>query len=203
MLGLMLKDLINLKKQFKIILIILIFYTVWAITSKGTAMFNTMLALIFAFMPITALSYDERADWDKYVLSMPVSRTDIVTSKYILGITFIFITLILNIIINSFVGPNKIENTIIVPVTIASGLTTLLAVMFPILFKYGVEKSRTIFFLLFLLPFASGLIFSKLNIKMPSEQTVKTILISFPFVALALYVISVAISLTIYDKKEL
>ena len=53
---------------------------------------------------ITTFSYDEYNSWDAYAISMPVSRKDIVKSKYIASIILIFIAVIFTIIISLIIG---------------------------------------------------------------------------------------------------
>ncbi len=84
--GLILKDLLNLRKQARIILLFVGFYFVLGMINQSGDSFGGVVALLFAMLAVTAMAYDERAGWDKYALTMPVSRRDLVVSKYLLGV---------------------------------------------------------------------------------------------------------------------
>ena len=88
MTGLILKDLLNLKKQGKVYLILIIFYFAIGLVNENSSMFASMMTMVAVLIPITAMAYDERCKWDRYALTMPVSRKDMVMSKYLLGLIF-------------------------------------------------------------------------------------------------------------------
>ena len=53
--------------------------------------------LLCGMIPVTLLAYDERSHWDQYALTLPVSRKEIVTGKYLIGIAAIVISRILSV----------------------------------------------------------------------------------------------------------
>ena len=81
--GLMLKDFYELISAGKTLLVILVLYL-----TVGQIFFTSIAdvgMLICAMLPVNTIGYDERSGWNRYVLSFPVSRKEIVVSKYILG----------------------------------------------------------------------------------------------------------------------
>lgn len=86
--GLIIKDLYNLRKQLVLYIIIGVIYSVIGVVAKdsGGSSFIGLILIFSAMLPITAVSYDERAKWDKYGLTMPVSRRETVAAKYLLGV---------------------------------------------------------------------------------------------------------------------
>ncbi len=84
--GLIIKDLISLKGQSKVLLVLAGFYLFIAITSDNPAVFGGIVSVVCATLPITTMALDERVSWDRYALTTPVSRSTIVFSKYLLGI---------------------------------------------------------------------------------------------------------------------
>ena len=78
-------------------------------------MLGGVLAVLAAMMPVTAFSFDEKAKWDKYALSMPVSRRDLVLSKYIFGLGFCVLAFAVNMVFNSLLDSgNKLKETLII-----------------------------------------------------------------------------------------
>jgi len=143
MTGLILKDLINLKKQARVYLILVLFYLVLGIANESSDMFSTMMIVVSAIIPITAMSYDERSKWDRYALTMPLSRKSMVASKYILGLIFLVASFILSMLFNSFFSNiSLMENVMICLATLSIGMV-IMSVIFPLIFKFGVEKART------------------------------------------------------------
>ena len=82
--GLMIKDILNLRKNFKTTLLVIGFFAIYAYTSNNPSYMIAMVTLILSMMPLTSMAYDDMSKWDRYALAMPISKKDIVLSKYIL-----------------------------------------------------------------------------------------------------------------------
>ncbi len=202
MTGLILKDLLNLKKQAKVYLILVIFYFVYGAVFESSSMFSSMMTMIAVMIPLTAMSYDERSKWDRYALTMPISRKVIVASRYLLGMIFIAAAFVLSILVNMvFSKMYSIESILISLASLSAGITVM-SVIFPLLFKYGVEKGRILMMLVLFTPIAILMMVSKLGLSMPDEETIKTFIFLSPIIALMLLLVSIYISLSIYRKKE-
>lgn len=202
MTGLILKDLLNLKKQAKVYLILVIFYFVLAIFNENSSMFSSMMTMIAVMIPLTAMSYDERSKWDRYALTMPISRKVIVASRYLLGMIFIAAAFVLSVLVNMvFSKMYSIESILISLASLSAGITVM-SVIFPLLFKYGVEKGRILMMLVLFTPIAILMMVSKLGLSMPDEETIKSFIFLSPIIALMLLLVSIYISLSIYRKKE-
>lgn len=203
--GLILKDFFVIRKQAKVLLGVLIFYLVYAIATKEISML-AMITLLCVMMPITTMAYDEKNKWDKYVLSMPVSRSTLVLSKYFFGIMLdligiVLVTLISMIMVFSF---NEMIITEVLLMSVVFGAMGLvfLAIMLPILFKFGVEKGRLLMMLVIFTPVILGMLIPKLGIAPPSEQTLKLLAYTAPVIIIVIVVISIKTSIAIYNKKE-
>ena len=78
-----------------------------------------------------------------------------------------------------------------------------LAVVLPVLFKAGAEKSRVILMMIFLIPFAAAIIIEKMGIKI--DLSMERLVELLPFFGLGTVVfllISCVISIEIYKRKE-
>ena len=204
MIGLILKDILNLKRHSKIYLVLLVFYFVIGIANENSAMFSSMIAVVAAMMPITAMAYDERSKWDRYALTMPISRFNIIVSKYILGLIFLAMAFVITMLFSLLYAKlNLMENILINVGTLSVGIL-IISVVFPLLFKFGVEKGRILMMMVLFAPTGIILIMSKLGIDIPTvnEEIIKLIVYLSPLFALALFTLSILISLFIYNKKE-
>ncbi len=201
MIGLVLKDLINLKKQLKIFIFMLVFYFIFSMTTKNGSMFGTMVTLLFAMQPITALAFDEKANWDKYALAMPVSRAEIVISKYVLGILLSLFAALLNFIAQFLLGTEINVDNIIAVFVIFSVSIIFFSLLLPVIFKFGVEKGRLLMFIVLMLPTLIILIFKDTFSSITQDMIIKAIY-GLPLLAIAILILSMLLSISIYKKKE-
>ena len=73
------------KYSAKIILLLFVFYIVLPLISgadESTLTFGSMLCILCTAMQVSSFTLDEAAHWNRYVLSAPVTRKQLVWSKY-------------------------------------------------------------------------------------------------------------------------
>ena len=67
--------------------------------------------ILFTIMiPMVAMSYDDKSKWDRYALTMPVSRRDMVLSKYLLALAFAAFALLITFLFNYCISLNFSES---------------------------------------------------------------------------------------------
>lgn len=202
MIGLLLKDIYVLTKQLKIAVIILGFYAVLSYTDNNTSMFIYMAVMFGFFLPLTTIAYDDRCEWNKLALTMPIRTKSLVTSKYLLGIIGIamgaLLFLILSFLINTTIDTKSLEA---VKAALCIGIA-LLSIYLPICFKFGVEKSRFIIIAIFMLPTILFSILAKGNyIKEPSNEQINLIIAIAPILVFCILIVSITISISIMKRK--
>ncbi|MBC8586881.1 ABC-2 transporter permease [Paratissierella segnis] len=205
--GLLIKDLINLKKSFGTIIAMIVLYFLFAYQSGDPSILVGMIVFLLTMMSITSMSYDDMAKWDKFALSMPISRKTIVYSKYILAVLLSLAGLVLSTGIGYIVillkAKMSIQEYLVASYAIFVLSMAFICIIIPLIFKFGVEKSRLMMMGAIIIPMIIGYVISKSGISMPSENQLMTILKLSPLlVVLALY-ISSTISYNIYKKKDL
>ncbi len=194
--SLMIKDLLNLKRQNKIFLAIFIYAFIF---STNDSPFLEFILVIFSIILIVNnISYDEKANWNTYILCMPVSRKDIIIQKYILGLIFLslsfFVAIIFGIIL-SILNIEDIKELLFFYLGILSGGILYLIFLLPFIFKFGTEKGRI------LIGFSIVIFFwatHGISLETINEKTLTKIL---PISPILIY-ISMIISLKIFNKKE-
>lgn len=207
MLGLIKKDLSLLKGNIKIILLITIVYLAM---SKGKMdQFAFLLSFISIMFSLSTFSYDAYNHWDTFACALPNGRKNIVLSKYLSGIISLLFTsiflLITGLIINTFIS--KIILNDLLTLMLISSLVVLIieSIMYPFIFKFGIEKGRYIIFIgSFLIGSLSALTI-KLDNKIVSEALTlldNYWLIIVPLLAIIMLTISIIISYHIYKHKE-
>nr|WP_315024876.1 ABC-2 transporter permease [uncultured Aminipila sp.] len=142
--GLILKDFLSLKKQ---ILPMLLFFSVYffiSIITKNSSFLTGVIMIFCAMLPMTALSFDDRAGFAKYALTMPVSRNTLVIGKYVMALILIVLGSIISLLVNALIGTMPfIESLLAVAITMLIG-SLMISISLPPIFKFGVEKGRFI-----------------------------------------------------------
>lgn len=200
--GLLLKDLVNLKQQTKIYIIVIVIWLAIALTSKDGAFLGGMICVLSVMLPITTLSYDEKAKWDKYVLSMPVSRKQVVASKYILALALSFIGCFISFAFNLFITKDASQSMRMSLMFWAFSIVAF-CVILPLIYKFGVEKGRAMILIVFLAPTVLVIMLSKLNIPLPSKEFLYNIKFIIPVFIIAALVLSCYVSTRIFRNKDL
>lgn len=203
--GLLIKDILTLKKQGKLLAILLAFYVVLGLAMNEMAAFGSMVIVVCAMLPVTAMSYDERAGWDKYALSMPVTRRDIVLSKYVLGLIFCAIAVVVVAAFGVATHPEQIAGSLASALVMGATGLIFQSILFPLFFKYGVERGRLLMLAVILLPAGLGILLARMDLGLPSPtpQMVAAVPYLLAAVTVACIAVSIAVSLHIYRRKEI
>lgn len=199
--GLLYKDMCNLKQQLKMYVLVMAVWLIVGIANKDPYFFGGLVMMFTLLVPMSSISYDEKAKWDRYALTMPVSTTDIVLSKYVLALICAVIGGIISIGVGMCIANDIGEIILSTGVLMMLGLC-ITSIILPLIFKFGVEKSRLLLMLVFLVPsiiiiFATR--FAGLTI---DDDILMKILYLSPFAAVLLISMSALISINIYKKKE-
>ncbi|MDO5794652.1 MAG: ABC-2 transporter permease [Turicibacter sp.] len=211
--GLILKDLLNLKKAIKTMLIVGIAYSIFFSTVQPTFL-TGILTLLFSMQSLSSFSYDEYAKWDSYALTFPISRKDLILSKYILFMTFPIIGSVLSIILSTIIGLFK--QTLMVEEIFASAMGFLFSmeilflIILPLIFKFGIERGRIMItivgFSIFGILFLVIKLIQALNLPFLSLEQIYALTPIIPWIALVMVALiaylSYQVSLRIVEKKE-
>ena len=145
-------------------------------------------------LPMMTLSYDERSKWDSRALTMPVTRAQLVLSRYATALLAGLALCALGAVVIAAVdGPEQAANSL--------GFYLAGALML----KLGVEKARILVALCYLVPFLGLLLAEKLGVDV--EEALASLSGPRPaliaaVIVLAALALSVLISLGIYRRKE-
>lgn len=205
--SLVLKDLLNLQGYLKTIFVFVVFYSMLSFTMDEVSFVAGMLIVLFAMIPIASFTYDKQAKWDVFGQTLPVTRKQMVQSKYVIALIFIVIGLVLSFIITAiatFIKESSVEVVELIAANsmVASVGIILLAIMLPLIYKFGVEKSRIMLMAISSIPIIALLLLSKLGFTVPSNIDWQKVASIIPVVALLLFGISFFISNKIYARKD-
>ena len=202
--GLLQKDLKTIALQGRVMVILVVFYLAFFLLS-GTedalmSVITFSIVLMGILFPITALSYDEKAKWEHYALTMPISRNMLVWSKYLLVLLFLLAGELLLLLVSLFQPEIGLALLVLVP-----GMVLFLnSILLPVAFKLGVEKSRYVMVAVMLLPTLVLLVLEKLGVQPP--QLSARLLALLPLLLLAfsglLFYLSGLLSCRLYRSRE-
>ncbi|MEG0692239.1 MAG: ABC-2 transporter permease [Oscillospiraceae bacterium] len=208
--GLILKDILNLKSYLKIFALILLANAAIFIPQGDSSFMAGFPVLISTMLVITTMSYDDMAKWDKYALTMPLTRKEIVLSKYFVMVGFSVAGAITGLLLS--IGSSFIIKEVAVIDTLSTvGVVLSIALIFgsvilPLLYKFGVEKARLMIILCALVPTGVVVLFSQVfknsGMPVPSEALIKNILLMISIVSVIAVIVSFFFSLKIYSNKD-
>lgn len=209
--GLIRNNFYSMENNIKISFIIALFLSVVAFFARHSAVIQMMIAMqlfIFIVNVGTPLHADVVSKWNKFELTLPVKRNDIIKAKYIsFAVLFLFGVIMGSITAISVCVSSGFSDMQSVLYGYEFGLTlsaTTAGIMFPLMLKFGTEKNEMIMILsaiasvglLFLVSAVLTPLTGEMNIKHSLVGIVSTI------VALVIFVSSYFVSIRIYRHKE-
>ena len=214
--GLMKKDLYNLSSYKVSLLIALIFCSCFVLMDNinfGPVIFSVMLGM----MALSTFNYDETSKSEKYILSLPVTKKEIILSKYVLGVfasvigAFLgmAITIVLveiyNIVSSSAIF-YSIESLFSTTIGSIFGVSFIQAIQIPSIYKWGAERGRIQMFIIIVIIAVVGVLLTSLLKGIDISALTKIFnqygLILIILATIFMYAISYKISLKIYKNKE-
>lgn len=205
--GLIIKDFLNLRKNLKITLLIIGFFAIYAYGTNNPSYMIAMVTFILAMMSITSMAYDDMTKWDRYALAMPISRKDIVISKYILSILLSILSILISfsatyLLILPRSNMDRKELLLITYVVFYISLVYV-SVILPFIYKFGVEKTRIISIVIFAIPAMIGFALYKMVLQLPSENQLIFLLKISPLTLILILFCSGLFSYRIYKDKDI
>ena len=206
--GLIKKDLFMLMGNWKYILICICIFGF--ISLDGSQMFYFIPVFICTMLFISTFSYDEYNKWDIYACTLPKGRLQVVRAKYLANLLLVGIAIVVTYALAFIIETtqNNLDISKINELLFGCLFAVILlqSVMYPLIFKFGVEKGRIG---LFVGVFGGGLLLGWLmnNVSLPFSNAFIMFLTNhlIPILILTMIVmliISYQISKHIYLKKE-
>lgn len=208
--ALIYKDLISIKNALLLQFVIIIGLGIYFYKENQLV----LIPLFFILIPIILLGMvfgiDNQYSTDKYLISSGISRKKIVFSRY----TIIWFMSLFSIALSFVVGFNKNPLTKEIPlILILSSLffiTSIVGVVeLPLMYKFGAEKARLVFVILYFLVFAFFSTISSnkewlleyVNKGLTMDKTLLSLIIFA--ITIIVHALSVFISIKIFENKEL
>ncbi|MBQ9704080.1 MAG: ABC-2 transporter permease [Clostridia bacterium] len=194
--------------NYAVIGLVLVIFTVLSLASKGNMFFVFYPCLLCGMIPVNLLGYDERSRWMQYSGTMPYTKTQLVSAKYLIGLlsqTAMLVVMGIAQGIKTTVSGDFVWNDFIVLMLMMLIMATLTSsISLPFIFKLGVEKGRTAYYLMIgMVCGASVLASSFFRSDLQAEIRPNTILIVLSIVGVGVYILSWLLSIRFFKKREI
>lgn len=210
MLGFIKKDLFTAKSNLKFLVLLMILYGFIGIS--GGMDISYIVAFVSMSVMTTTFSYDSYNNFNAYSTSFPNGRINAVKSKYIATILMILVLSIVTFAVSLLIL--CVKHAEINFMSFATSIVTIavtliiLAIIYPIIFKFGIEKARIAMFAVVFGVVALFLLLIK--ILNSTNSSLVEYIFSNPYILILLSIViviatvylSYRISLKIYMKKE-
>ena len=206
--GLLLKDFYMAKKHLRAWIAMMLVFIGVACVNAENMFFIFYPCMLSGMIPVSLLGYDERSKWDVYAGTLPCSKAQIVSAKYLIGLIVHGGVLLLTALTQgirmamtaSFLWS---EYLALIGVLVMLGCIST-AITLPFMFKFGVEKGRMAYYVMVALISGSSVALPKVLGKMLEQQvSFNGILAVVVLVVIALYILSWFLSIRFYEKREL
>lgn len=220
--GLLKKDLYNLASYKVSLIIVILFCSLAMIGTDAIYWSSIVIGIIVGMISLSTFNYDEISKANKYILTLPPTRKEIVLEKYVLAICSMILgglfgfglTLLMGSLLN-YLRPDDLMDISLNTLVSTSvggmfGVALIQAIQIPSIFKWGAEKGRIQMFviILFLALLISGIGFAldKMGSSLDIENLERIFndfgLILLLLLSFLMYFISYKISYKIYKAKE-
>lgn len=206
--GLLLKDLYMMKRYMRSYLLMMVLFMAIAAMDPGNMFFVYYPCILSGMVPTSLLGYDERSKWDMFAGTLPCTRAQIVSVKYLLGVILQLLVLALTAIAQ---GVTMLRSgswdwagyLILLEMLVMLGCVSS-SVTLPFMFKFGVEKGRMAYYVMIGLVCAgsgvAGSLFNSGIQYIPGSNVVMPLL---TLAAMGIYALSWWLSIRFYEKREL
>lgn len=202
MMSLVYKDFMNLKVQAKLYLLIIAVWTVVAGIERNSSFLGGVLSIFSILIAITSCAYDERAGWDKYALTMPIGKRELVLSKYVVSFLILGAGMLVFTGLNVYLQTEPTEFLGQIGIFVALGILVA-DIVLPIIFRFGTEKGRTFLMLIFLVPAVLGLVLGEMEIPVNITLSEMELCAFMLGVAILLLPLSVWMSFRMYGRRDM
>ena len=214
MIGLLKKEYYLMEGQMKSWLIVAVFGFFYSYFMNADSFLFMLIILIGIMSTMTVFSLDKACGWDTYAISLPLTRKEIVEARYLfaflidIGVSLACcLLMLLRGLINGGVNiPESLHSLFqILLVTILMQL-----LLFPVIYKLGVEKARFVYMAVFICLSLGVLGLSRLDdngavlagLRLDVEKIMQYGEIVAVILAAAGLFLSLRLSVRIYEKKE-
>ena len=205
--GLLRKDIYMAAKYYRAVLVAVAIFLMLAILDEANLFFLTYAVLISGMLPVSLLSYDAHFKWEQYSGTLPYTRAQLVSAKYLMGLIFsggVLLVCLGVLALRQILGDGFDLDAFLGAGLLCLGLGVAPPVLLlPLAFKFGPEKGRVLFFVLVGAICGIGFVLGQTGFLTGlSVGNGAVAVLAALGVTLVLYLLSWRLSIHFYQKKE-
>lgn len=205
--GLLLKDFYMMKKYCRAYLLITVLLIAVSFFAEENLFMTFYPCLLCGMIPVNLLAYDERSHWMEFCGTLPYTRAQIVSGKYLIGLlTQVTLLLLIGIaqgIRMAMDGAFVLQDYAVLMLLMLCVSTIASSMTLPFTFKLGVEKGRIAYYVMIGIVCAAiataSIVFKR---QLHNEIRVELPLVAVAVICVALYALSWYLSVVFYQKRE-
>ena len=206
--GLLLKDFYMMLKYCRTYLLMVMVFIAVSFFNGESLLFVFYPCMLCGMIPVTLLSYDERSKWLQYSATMPYSRAQIVSGKYLIGLciqaAMLLITGIAQAVRMSLNGAFSWEEYLVLMLMLTAMALLTSSISLPFMFKLGVEKGIMAYYVMIGVVCGGSVVASGLvEESMAQEIGLNAVLPVICLAGVGIYALSWYLSIVFFRKREL
>ena len=207
MTGLLIKDLLQIKRFGRVFLLFALVFGIFSVFSNDTIITSAFIIIFLGTMiPSIVMSSDESCSWNMYALAMPISIRTLVISKYafviLIDLTGFILIGAVNAISASRYGEITIQDSLLISLTLCGVAIAVLSLWMPVLFKFGTIKSRPFLGLSGIVPMIFLYLAQLFGIQSPDAAALRLMACAAPVLVVVFVILSALFSIKIMHQKE-
>ncbi|MGN0652373.1 MAG: ABC-2 transporter permease [Gemmiger sp.] len=208
--GLLLKDWYAIKSYCLYTLFIVLVFAILGGAMQGNFFFTFYPLIFISVIAMNLIAYEEKEKWGQYAATLPYTKAQIVSSKYIVSLCLGLGTVVLSgisqyvgMIVSNTYNTEKLLSYLMIFVSLA---LLPAAFLLPFIYKFGVNKGRIAYYVVIIV--SCGVIGGIASVdSIGSASAVSASQISiFVIVAVAsavIYALSWMLSIRFYQNREI
>ena len=210
--GLLLKDVYQMWYYTRVIILAAVVMMLVGVfgMKEGSNFFMLYGGFLLGIFPMTLLAYDQNSRFSAYSAALPVTKEQLVGSKYLIGLGAMALSELLSMA--ALAAAQLLWGTVSVQITVATliqvAMLTLLdnIILLPLFYRFGYEKAKYVYYL------SIGMLGSFMGYSVSSgdsaldsilpAQGLLLVLVVVLAVVLTLYALSWRLSVAWYGKAE-
>lgn len=147
--GLLRKDFYMLTSDCRLFLVVIVLFLLVGMLTETDTVFLFIPCMFAGLLPVTLQAYDERSGWCRYSGTMPYTRAQMVSVKYLfallLGCAVVMLAGVAYLLPIGTADPHGLISLL----AVAGSLTLIFpALLMPFVFRFGSEKGRIAYLIL-------------------------------------------------------
>lgn len=206
--GLLLKDFYMMKKYCKAYLLLVLVFVILSFIDNQNLFLIFYPCIFTGMLPVTLLGYDERSKWHTYSNTLPYSKAQLVSAKYLIGLSTQSVLFICVAVVQAIKmkinGTLHLEEYLVLLTMLISLSYFAPAISLPFMFRFGVEKGRIMYSIMTgVMCGISVLVGFWYSDKLQAGTAFSGIPFIFCAMSIVLYALSWYLSILFYQKRNI